>query len=150
MNKCPQCGASVEMGAAKCKYCGENLAPQQAPPPAFNQQQMPQQQMPPPMYGQQPMYQQKPPNPPGHGLSIASMILGILAAANAWYGGGFVVGIIGLILGVIGKKKNAEVGAPTGMAMAGIVLSIISLSWGLICIISCIACTGAATSSVWW
>jgi len=45
-NKCPQCGANVEAGAANCKYCGEALAVQQqaqvqggmapgmAPPPA--------------------------------------------------------------------------------------------------------------------
>ena len=33
--KCPQCGASVDPGAANCKYCGEALNQQQAgyPPP---------------------------------------------------------------------------------------------------------------------
>jgi len=28
-NKCPQCGAPIDLGATECKYCGEKLAVQQ-------------------------------------------------------------------------------------------------------------------------
>lgn len=29
-NKCPQCGAPIDLGASECKFCGEKLATQQA------------------------------------------------------------------------------------------------------------------------
>ena len=29
-NKCPQCGAPIEVGATECKFCGEKLATQKA------------------------------------------------------------------------------------------------------------------------
>lgn len=29
-NKCPQCGAPIDLGATECKFCGEKLAVQQA------------------------------------------------------------------------------------------------------------------------
>ena len=49
------------------------------------------------------------------------------------------ISIVGLVLGIVGKKKN-----PTGMATAGIVLSIIGLILSTLVIIACIACIGAA------
>lgn len=27
-NKCPQCGAPIEVGATECKFCGEKLVTQ--------------------------------------------------------------------------------------------------------------------------
>ena len=51
--------------------------------------------------------------------------------------------IVGLILGVVGKKQAEEVGDPTGMAMAGIVMSIIGLVFSVIRAIACAACWGA-------
>jgi TM2 domain-containing membrane protein YozV len=32
MNKCPQCGASVDVNAKECKFCGEALTPAAAQP----------------------------------------------------------------------------------------------------------------------
>ena len=29
-NKCPQCGAPIDLGASECKFCGEKLTVQQA------------------------------------------------------------------------------------------------------------------------
>lgn len=29
-NKCPQCGAPIDLGATECRFCGEKLAVQQA------------------------------------------------------------------------------------------------------------------------
>ena len=51
--------------------------------------------------------------------------------------------IAGLILGIVGKKCAGEVGAPTGMAIAGIIMSIIALAFALISTIACAACWGA-------
>ena len=44
-NKCPQCGAPIDLGATECKFCGEKLAVQQA----TQQVQQPQPQV---VYGQ--------------------------------------------------------------------------------------------------
>ena len=52
--------------------------------------------------------------------------------------------IAGLILGVMGKKKCIEFNEPTGMATAGIVLSVIALAFSVILIIICTSCLGAA------
>ena len=86
-----------------------------------------------------PMYPQ--PNTGSNGLAIASLVLGIvslvLVAAFSWmlWGSiaGLCLGIVGTILGVMGRK-NA-----TGrtMATAGMILSIIGIAIGAICFISC-------------
>lgn len=67
------------------------------------------------------------------GKSIASMVLGIVSLVglclNSWVS--LICGIIGLILGIQGKKtENAQ-----GMAKAGVILSIISLVLTVLCII---------------
>ena len=73
--------------------------------------------------------------PPGHTLSLASMILGICSLVVPYVG---VAGaVVGLILGIMGKKKNAEYGLPAGMATAGIVMSIIAIAWSVILVIIC-------------
>lgn len=61
----------------------------------------------------------------GIGFSIASLVLGILAfiVSCCLYPLAFILGLVGLILGAVGLKKNAG----TGMAVAGIVLSIIAI-----------------------
>jgi hypothetical protein len=65
---------------------------------------------------------------PGKGLSIAGMVLGIVACALfcAWYIA-IPCAIVGLILSIMGKKKSVAAGAPTGMATAGIILCVIGL-----------------------
>ena len=52
------------------------------------------------------------------------------------------MGIVGLALGISGKKKT-----PNGMATAGIVLSIIALSLGALIFVSCIVCSACIFSS---
>ena len=67
-----------------------------------------------------------------NGMSIASLVLGICGCVFAWFIPliGIVCGIVGIILAVKGKKVSAP--GKTGMAVAGLVLSIISLSFGAI------------------
>ena len=72
---------------------------------------------------------------------MASMVLGIVTLAVGsylWFG--FVTAIIGLVLGVSGRKKALEAGAPTGTATAGIVMCIIGLVLSIAFTISCFAC----------
>jgi len=59
---------------------------------------------------------------------------------------GFITAIVGLILGISGRKKTVEVGAPTGLATAGIVLSIIGLAGAVLTVVLCISCIAAMES----
>ena len=74
----------------------------------------------------------------GKGFAIASLVLGILS----FFCFGTICSILGLIFGVISKKKKPY---NNGMATAGIVLSIITLVLGIISII--IICVGACVSA---
>lgn len=101
---------------------------------------------------QYPMYQQ--PNTGSNGLAIASLVLGIisliLVIAFSWmlWGSiaGLCLGIVGTILGVMGRK-NA-----TGrtMATAGMILSIIGIAIGAICFIACFTYYIFYTSYYYW
>ena len=83
---------------------------------------------------------------PGKGLSIASMVLGILSILFIFTGYlsimAVVLGAVGLSLGIAGKKKTRN-----DMATAGIVLSIISLAIGSLVFISCIICTACLVNT---
>ncbi len=76
---------------------------------------------------------------PGKGLSIAGMVLGIVSLAVLCIPYvnflSLVCAIVGLILSIIGKKKSKAANAPTGMATAGIVLSIIALAIAIVVVL---------------
>lgn len=56
-----------------------------------------------------------------NGLSIASLILGILAFLSGWFFMGLVFGITAIILGIIGiKKPNGRSLAITGIVLGGV------------------------------
>ena len=80
----------------------------------------------------------------GKGKAIASLVLGIIAVVFAWFGYGAIVsivlGIVGIILGIQAKKSMPE--GQTGMATAGLVLSIIGLVLSVIMFVACVACVG--------
>lgn len=80
-------------------------------------------------------------------MAVASLVLGILSLllslSISWVGLGFIpaiVGIIGIILGVLARKKDDE---KKGMATAGLVMSIIAVALGLITFLACAACLGS-------
>ena len=57
------------------------------------------------------------------GLSIASLILGILSVLCCWWPCfNFILGIVGLILAIVAKKKKCE-----GPSTFGLILSIVGL-----------------------
>jgi hypothetical protein len=95
------------------------------------------------------MSEQNAPSNPSNGKAVASMVLGIIGAVCIVFGVyafiGMIVSIIGLVLGISAKKQS-----PSGMATAGIVLSIIALALCAITVISCLACVGCIASSVPW
>jgi hypothetical protein len=89
------------------------------------------------MYGQ--------PIDPGKGMNIASLVLGICGLVIPY--GGLICAIIGLILGIQGKKKSESVGAPTGLAKAGIILSIIGIAGAILLIVACAGLLGCAATT---
>ncbi len=79
-------------------------------------------------------------------MAVASLVLGIISVVFPFIGLGLIgliVGIVGLILGIIAKKK-----APSGMATAGLVLSIVGVSLTLLVLIACAACYGKAACAL--
>ncbi len=130
MKYCPKCGAQNADNEVNCVNCGEQLFVQQAAPqpPVYQQ----------PVY-QQPVYQQpyKRPPVPGNGLGIASMVVGIVSLAlfcTGWLA--IICSIVGIALGAISINKAKQAGMKNGMAVAGLVCSIVSLGILLILVIS--------------
>ena len=84
-----------------------------------------------------------PPAPPQNdGMAVAALVLGICALVLPY--AGFAAGIVGLILGIMARKRLVEAGRPTGMATAGLIMSIVGLAlWLIVIIWVCVACTAA-------
>ena len=93
-----------------------------------------------------------PQNNPGRGLGIAGMVLGITGLVFGLFLSVFVFPIImsiaGLVLSAISMKKSKEVGAPAGMAVAGLVCSCVAIGWNLICIIIVCSALSAVSSGL--
>ena len=82
-------------------------------------------------------------------MAIAALVLGIVSLVFAVIPGfqifAPIVGVVGIILGVISRKNLKAANQPTGMATAGMVMSIIGTVLGVLMYILCVACvTGAA------
>lgn len=77
-------------------------------------------------------------------MAVASLILGIVAIVFSlivpflfWVW--IVVGVVGIILGALGRKNAKEAGEPTGIATGGLVTSIIGTVLALIMWMVCAA-----------
>ena len=84
-------------------------------------------------------------------MGIASMVLGIVSLIIPF--AGIATAVVGLILGILAMKKQKEVGASTGMAVAGIVCSIITLAINVLLTVFCwvpLWCTASALSGLYW
>lgn len=78
-------------------------------------------------------------------MAVASLVLGICSLVFPFIGLGWLsvlIGIVGTVLGALGRKKAEK----QGMATAGMVMSIISIALGLIMWIACAACIGGIAS----
>nr|MBQ6242304.1 hypothetical protein [Lachnospiraceae bacterium] len=79
-------------------------------------------------------------------VGIFALVLGILSIVCAWFGygaiAGVIFGIVGIVLGAMGRKQ-----AQTGVATAGFVCSLIGLILSavrLVCVIACVAAVNSA------
>lgn len=79
-------------------------------------------------------------------MGVAALILGIVAIVLGVFGLGFpvgtVVGVLGIILGAVGKKKDPE----NGLATGGLVCAIIGTALSLLFFFACAACVGGLAS----
>ena len=82
-------------------------------------------------------------------MGVASLVLGIIALVldfalgafgAAWVG--LLLGVVGIILGALGRKNPEK----RGIATAGLVCSIIAVVLGGIVLLACAACAGATAS----
>lgn len=89
------------------------------------------------------------------GLAIASLVLGLVGIVFDFIPGLGIVAllcaIVGLILGIVAKSQisnsNGQIGG-SGMATAGIVLSIIVLALWVILLVACAAFIGSVGSAL--
>lgn len=79
-------------------------------------------------------------DPPGKGLAIASLVLGIITLLFIFFFpiGGLVTGIIGIVCA--SKAKSA--GNSSGMQTAGFVCSLVGLVINAFIFVACVACAG--------
>jgi hypothetical protein len=84
-------------------------------------------------------------------MGVAGLVLGILSAIGGWVPGlnyfAWIFGIVGIVLSAIARKNATAANQPTGIATAGLVLSIIGLVIsviGLICTVACVTALGGA------
>lgn len=100
-----------------------------------------------PGYGQIPGYGQSPPYgqipgygrpPPRNGLSITSLVLGILALATCWLTiPGIILGVLAVIFGGVGIARSRQDGVSNkGMAIAGAITGVIGAVLGTILLIA--------------
>lgn len=72
--------------------------------------------------------------------SLVAFFLALIPAIGIYLSGlGLITSIVGIILGVLGRKAPDQ----RGMATAGMIMSIVALALDLICVIACVACFGS-------
>lgn len=77
------------------------------------------------------------------GLSIASLVLGIISVVFIFTGGLAFIGLITAIVGLVLGSKAKTIDPTDGMAKAGFILSLIALIVCAIVFIVAIACVGS-------
>lgn len=101
---------------------------------------------------QQPQPYPQNPQQPTNGKAVASLVLGIISAVFMFFSGTIVLGfvsiilaVIGLVLGVQARREMPQ--GTTGMATAGMVLSIVVLALTIVIMVGCAACVGLIAST---
>ncbi|WP_041669136.1 DUF4190 domain-containing protein [Acetobacterium woodii] len=79
-----------------------------------------------------------------HAKSILALCLGIFSIISfvTLMGSGLLTGAVGLIFGIIATKELKQQGNPTGMAMAGLICSIVGIAFTVLLLFACVVCVG--------
>lgn len=148
MNTCPNCGSQISDEAIYCPNCGAPVREQQsqesqtgmAEPGTYNQDQSGMNDPWKDVYDAAHVNTAK-------GLSIAGLVLGIIAVIFDFIPGfnliGWICGILGIILSAVALSQAKKAGVQkNSMAVAGLILSIVAVAIGLIATIYvCVAGT---------
>lgn len=81
-------------------------------------------------------------NQAGHGLAVASLVLGIIGIVFWFFGYSSIISIILGIIGIVLAANAKKAGNTEGIRTAGFVLSLITLIGGAIAFLACVACVG--------
>ena len=152
---CPKCGIENNADMKFCSNCGAQINVETENKAAATAAQTSTDRTAP----QQPVViynTATPAKAPSSGLSVAALVCGLLGIIGSFVPVvkyfTLVLAILGIVFGVIGKKKAAEAGSTnTGLATAGLVLGIIGTAFslvGVICALACVGATGAAADTV--
>ena len=80
-------------------------------------------------------------------MGVVSLVFGIISLILCWIPAinwvALVLSVIGIVMGAVGKSKAKKSGQGSGVATAGLVLSIIATALGGILILACGACAAA-------
>ncbi|HEY2745192.1 MAG TPA: DUF4190 domain-containing protein [Polyangia bacterium] len=80
-------------------------------------------------------------------MAVAALVLGIFGTILCWFPAallGVPLALVGLILAILARKNAVETQQPTGMATAGLVMSIVGLTLGILLSAACFACVNKA------
>ena len=124
---CEKCGAPLEEGTKFCPSCGAEVVAaaetvtepvEAAEQSAYTEPEQPTYETAPVNQNAANTYGEEAPQT-GKGFAIASMVCGIASIVFCCFGYfGLILGIAGVVLGIISKKKTTE---GSGMALAGII-----------------------------
>ena len=82
-------------------------------------------------------------------MGVVSLVFGIISLILCWIPAinwiALVLSVIGIVMGAVGRSKAKKAGEGTGVATAGMVLSIIATALGGVLILACGACAAAST-----
>jgi hypothetical protein len=84
-------------------------------------------------------------------VAVAALVLGIFGTILCWFPAallGVPLALVGLILGILARKNATETQQPTGMATAGLVMSIVGLTLGILMSAMCFACVQKAKNDM--
>ena len=86
-------------------------------------------------------------------MAVAGLVLGILSLIGGSIPGVnafpmWLLGIVGIILSAIARSKAQKEGQPTGIATAGLVLSIIGTIFAFIFFLACAICVAGAAGTL--
>ncbi len=143
---CPKCNYENKDGVGYCVNCGAELNVVKKEPAAKTTESVP---------VNQTIYTTPAPVPQkqgANGMSVAALVCGLLGIIGSFIPivkyFTLVLAVLGIIFGVIGKKKAAEEGnSSTGLATAGLVLGVIGTAFSAVGVICALACVGAASTA---
>jgi len=82
--------------------------------------------------------------------SIMALSLGVFSIVSSFalIGGSAFLGAVGLIFGIVAMKEKKALGQSPGMALAGLICSIVGLAITLLMLFVCVACVGIGATGI--